>query len=615
MIFLMCIIAINCSDVEVTMIRIQQIKLAADCKDERAALLKKAAKLLRMEPAAIQSLSLVKRSIDARKKPDISRVYTVDVKVADEQAVFRKIRGKNGQIQLVEEKMYRFPAFEKTAAADAQTGAKAAGAQLPMRTVDRPMIVGAGPAGLFCGYMLAKAGFRPLLLERGREVHKRREDVERFWRDGVLDPGSNVQFGEGGAGTFSDGKLTTTVKDPKGRMQEVLRIFVEAGAPEEILYEAKPHIGTDILIKVVENLRSQIIKWGGEVRFESQVTALLTEDDRAAEASALSRRITGVVANGEEIRGGAVVLAIGHSARDTFQMLHGLQVPMEAKAFAVGLRMEHPREMIDRLQYGDCGISLPAAAYKVTAQTASGRGVYSFCMCPGGYVVNASSESGRTAVNGMSYSGRDGANSNSAMIVTVSPADYETYGGTGPLAGIAFQRHLEERAYEIGQGRVPVERYGDFRAAVCAGRGVQDSGDLRMTTQRNGVSTEIQPADRGGKLRARYPGFTPAIKGAWCFAPVHEILPAFLNQALVEGIDSIGRKMPGFADGDAYLSGVESRTSSPIRILRDETGQSALQGLFPCGEGAGYAGGITSAAMDGILIAEKVAMLYADVLR
>ena len=229
--------------------------------------------------------------------------------------------------------------------------------------------------------------------------------------------------------------------------------------------------------------------------------------------------------------------------------------------------------------------------------------------------MNASSESGRTAVNGMSYSGRDGANSNSAMIVTVSPADYETYGGTGPLAGIAFQRHLEERAYEIGQGRVPVERYGDFRAAVCAGRGVQDSGDLRMTTQRNGVSTEIQPADRGGKLRARYPGFTPAIKGAWCFAPVHEILPAFLNQALVEGIDSIGRKMPGFADGDAYLSGVESRTSSPIRILRDETGQSALQGLFPCGEGAGYAGGITSAAMDGILIAEKVAMLYADVLR
>lgn len=620
------------------MIRIQQIKLAADCKDEQAALLKKAAKLLRMEPAAIQSLSILRKSLDARKKPEIYAVYTVDVKVSDERAVFRKIRGKNGQIQLVEEKAYRFPmpkqpesdagqaakeepyrgtAFEKAVDADGQTGAKAAVAQLPMRTGDRPVIVGTGPAGLFCGYMLAKAGFRPLLLERGREVHKRREDVERFWQDGVLDSGSNVQFGEGGAGTFSDGKLTTTVKDPKGRMREVLRIFVEAGAPEEILYEAKPHIGTDILIQVVENLRSQIIKWGGEVRFESQVTALLTEDDRAAEASMQSRRITGVVANGEEIRSGEVVLAIGHSARDTFQMLHELQVPMEAKAFAVGLRMEHPREMIDRLQYGDCGISLPAAAYKVTAQTASGRGVYSFCMCPGGYVVNASSESGRTAVNGMSYSGRDGANSNSAMIVTVSPADYETYGGTGPLAGIAFQRHLEERAYEIGQGRVPVERYGDFRAAVCGRQNedqlfqAQRGENARRLVQENGFSHMPEQS----MLCRRYPGFAPAIKGAWQFVPVHEILPEFLNQALVEGIDLIGQRMSGFADGDAYLSGVESRTSSPIRILRDETGQSALQGLFPCGEGAGYAGGITSAAMDGILIAEKVAMLYADVVR
>ncbi len=380
------------AETEKTMIRIQQIKLAAYCEDEQAALLKKAAKQLRTGPSAIQSLSIVKKSLDARKKPEIYAVYTVDVKVSDERAVFQKIRGKSGQIQLVEEKPYRFPTPKVM--------------QKPT-PVDRPVIVGTGPAGLFCGYMLAKAGFRPLLLERGREVHKRREDVERFWRDGVLDPGSNVQFGEGGAGTFSDGKLTTTVKDPKGRMQEVLRIFVEAGAPKAILYEAKPHIGTDILIKVVENLRSQIIKWGGAVRFESQMTALLTEDDRAAEASMQSRRITGVVANGEEIRGGAVVLAIGHSARDTFQMLHGLQVPMEAKAFAVGLRMEHPREMIDRLQYGECGISLPAAAYKVTAQTASGRGVYSFCMCPGGYVVNASSESGRTAVNGMSYSGRE----------------------------------------------------------------------------------------------------------------------------------------------------------------------------------------------------------------
>lgn len=566
------------------MIRIQQIKLAADCKDERTALFKKTARLLRTEPSAIQTLSIVKRSIDARKKPDICRVYTVDVQVAHEQAVFRKIHGKNGQMQLVEEKTYQFPSVEKPIGKTAPC--------------ERPVIVGTGPAGLFCGYMLAKAGYRPLLLERGKEVHKRREDVERFWREGVLYPGSNVQFGEGGAGTFSDGKLTTSVKDPKGRMREVLRIFVEAGAPEEILYEAKPHIGTDILMRVVENLRRQIIEWGGEVRFASQVTSLLTENGRVA----------GVVVNGEEIRSSTVVLAIGHSARDTFQMLHELHIPMEAKSFAVGLRMEHPREMIDRLQYGECMIPLPAAAYKVTAKTASGRGVYSFCMCPGGYVVNASSESGRTAVNGMSYSGRDGANSNSAMIVTVSPRDYEAYGGTGPLAGIAFQRHLEERAYEIGWGEVPVERYGDFHEAVCA----EPGADKPVS---DSILRDLRSAGRDGILRSRYPGFAPAIKGAWQFAPVHEILPDFLNQALVEGIDLIGRKMSGFADGDAYLSGVESRTSSPVRILRDESGQSALKGLFPCGEGAGYAGGITSAAMDGILIAEKVASAYGNVVR
>lgn len=583
------------------MIRIQQIKLAVDCKNERTALLKKAARLLRLEPSTIQSLSIVKRSIDARKKPDICRVYTVDVQVANEQAVSRKIRGKDGQIQLVEEKTYRFPVSERMVQDKGRSvGEIDAGKQTVRRisTYDRPVIVGTGPAGLFCGYMLSKAGYRPLLLERGKEVHKRREDVERFWREGVLDPGSNVQFGEGGAGTFSDGKLTTSVKDQKGRMREVLRIFVEAGAPEEILYEAKPHIGTDILMRVVENLRGQIIEWGGEVRFASQVTSLLTENGRVA----------GVVVNGEEIRSSTVVLAIGHSARDTFQMLHELHIPMEAKSFAVGLRMEHPREMIDSLQYGDCNIPLPAASYKVTAKTASGRGVYSFCMCPGGYVVNASSELGRTAVNGMSYSGRDGANSNSAMIVTVSPGDYEAYGGTGPLAGIAFQRHLEERAYEIGRGAVPVEYYGDFHDAVCA----EPGADKPVS---DSILRDLRSAGRVGILRSRYPGFAPAIKGAWQFAPVHDILPDFLNQALVEGIDLIGQRMPGFADGDAYLSGVESRTSSPVRILRDETGQSALKGLFPCGEGAGYAGGITSAAMDGILIAEKVASAYTCVIK
>lgn len=350
------------------MIRITQIKLPLDCKDEKAALLKKAAGLLRVETDCLQSLSLVKKSIDARKKPDIYRVYTVDVKVADESRVLKRSGSKNGQIQLVEETAYHFPAIGGATVFEGS----------------RPIIVGTGPAGLFCGYMLARAGYRPVLLERGRELHKRLADVERFWQEGVLDPDSNVQFGEGGAGTFSDGKLTTTVKDPKGRMREVLRIFVEAGAPKKILYEAKPHLGTDILTDVVVNLRRQIEKWGGEVRFESQVTGLVVENGK----------IAGVEVNGSRLTGSVVVLAIGHSARDTFQMLDRLSVPMEAKAFAVGLRMEHPREMIDRLQYGGPNPMLPAASYKVTTKTASGRGVYSFCMCPGGYVVNASSEQG-----------------------------------------------------------------------------------------------------------------------------------------------------------------------------------------------------------------------------
>lgn len=541
------------------MIRISQIKISVTGKEKDMSvekqLTERAAKLLRTDRADISALSIVRRSIDARKKPALFFVYTVDVEVKNEAQLLKRLKGKEGQIQAVERKLYQF----------VRPGEN--------RLTAPPIIVGMGPAGLFCGYMLAKAGYRPILLERGKEVHKRLADVECFWKDGILDPASNVQFGEGGAGTFSDGKLTTTIKDPCGRQRAVLRIFVEAGAPENILYDAKPHIGTDILVKVVENLRKRILAWGGEIRFETQAEALLLEGGR----------VVGVMAGGHPLYGGAVVLAIGHSARDTFQKLYSQHVPMETKSFAVGLRMEHPRELIDRLQYGENADFLPAASYKATAKTASGRGVYSFCMCPGGYVVNASSEPGRTAVNGMSYSRRDGKNSNSAIIVTVTPDDF---GGEGPLAGIAFQRRLEEKAYEIGKGAVPVERYGDFREAVFGKK------------------------PKEGFIREYYPDFAPAIKGAWQFAPVHDILPDLLNQTLVEGIDSIGQSICGFDDGDAILSGVESRTSSPVRILRDETGQSAIRGLYPCGEGAGYAGGITSAAMDGILIAEKLASAY-----
>lgn len=592
------------------MIRISQIKISVTEKrtdtEIKTQLAKRAAKLLRMDATAILSLSIVRRSLDARKKRSLFFVYTVDVEVENETRILNRLKGneKEGRIQVVTQKSYQF----------VKPGEK--------QLTAPPVIVGTGPAGLFCGYMLAKAGYRPILLERGKEVHKRLADVERFWKEGILDPASNVQFGEGGAGTFSDGKLTTTVKDPCGRQREVLRIFVKAGAPEAILYDAKPHIGTDILVKVVEQLRRQILDWGGEIRFETRAESLLLAEGH----------VVGVMANGQPLYGGAVVLAIGHSARDTFQTLLSQQVPMEAKAFAVGLRMEHPREMIDRLQYGENAAFLPAAPYKVTAKTSSGRGVYSFCMCPGGYVVNAASEPGRTAVNGMSYSGRDGTNSNSAMIVTVTPEDFD---GEGPLAGVAFQRRLEEKAYEIGAGAVPVECYGDFRAAVLGGQasaqavsGTGGAGGISAseTQTKDGAESAsvlgAQATRRSGSallpegsLRKKYPDFTPAIKGTWQFAPVHDILPAALNQALVEGIDLIGQSMPGFDDRDAFLSGVESRTSSPVRILRDETGQSAIRGLYPCGEGAGYAGGITSAAMDGILIAEKLASTYHPVVR
>ena len=535
------------------MIRVNQIKLPLS--HSREDILYKTAKILRVAPEKILSWQIVKKSIDARKKSEIMVIYSVDVRVEAQDRVLRAC--KSQQVQAVTEKPYTFPAEGEE------------------KSSYRPVIVGTGPAGLFCGYLMAKHGYRPLILERGGCVEERQRDVEKFWQEGVLNPSSNVQFGEGGAGTFSDGKLNTLVKDKYGRNREVLRIFVENGAPEEILYEAKPHIGTDILCKVVRSMREQISAWGGEIRFHAQVTELCI--DRNC--------VTGVIVNGgETIACEAVILAIGHSARDTFEMLYEKRVPMESKSFAVGLRMEHPRKLIDRMQYGvEEHPLLPAASYKVTAQTSSGRGVYSFCMCPGGYVVNASSESGKLAVNGMSYSGRDGDNSNSAMIVTVTPQDYRD---DSPLAGIAFQRELEEKAYRIGGGAVPVERYGDYRCAVTG-----------------------QPSD-ASVIMQEYSDFAPAVKGGCHMAPVHDILPKELNEALVEGIDLIGQKVPGFADSGAYLSGIESRTSSPVRITRDETGQSVIQGLYPCGEGAGYAGGITSAAMDGMLIAEKIGAKY-----
>ena len=565
------------------MLRVNQVKLKTGHSE--ADLRRQTASILRVPEQNITELRIVRQSIDARKKPVIFYSYSVDVAVWDEEKILHRFRGKENLVCRSVQEEYRFPA----------SGSR--------KRKSPVIIVGTGPAGLFCGYFLALHGYRPILLERGRCVEERQRDVEAFWETGKLDTASNVQFGEGGAGTFSDGKLNTLVKDKDGRNRAVLETFVKFGAKESICYEAKPHIGTDVLCTVVKRMREEIIRLGGEVRFESQVTDIRVEagcvKGVTVEGPGTAKRPTfaesGNLAEGEEALGethsgeymecGQLVLAIGHSARDTFSMLQRRGVPMEAKSFAVGLRVEHPQQMINESQYGAAQPGeLGAAPYKVTAKAGNGRGVYSFCMCPGGYVVNASSEEGRTAVNGMSYSGRDGKNANSAIIVTVTPEDF---GSEHPLAGIEFQRRLEERAYAVGGGKIPVQRFGDFRRSIESG------------------------ADHEMPHRTEDFVLTPQCKGAWRWADVSRILPKACNEAIVEGMEAFGRQIAGFDRPDACLSGVESRTSSPVRIHRDEQLQSQIRGLYPCGEGAGFAGGIVSAAMDGIRVAEAIAREYA----
>lgn len=508
----------------------------------------KAAKILGVRPAEFLSFSLQRQSIDARKKDDVHLVCAVRATLNKESAILR--RAPKG-VTAVFDTPYALPALCRASS-------------LP------PVVAGMGPAGLFAALTLSRAGLRPIVLERGQDVDRRTVDVECFWSAGLLSPASNVQFGEGGAGTFSDGKLNTLVKDPKGRNRKVLELFVEAGAPEEILYESRPHLGTDLLVGIVSRMREEILRLGGEVRFGCRMTDVRVEQGAV-------RGVTLQTVGGEPqfLETGLLVLAVGHSARDTFVMLEKRQVPMQAKSFAVGVRIEHPQRMIDRNQYGtDYPDLLPAASYKVTRRTESGRGVYSFCMCPGGYVVNASSEEGALAVNGMSYQARDGRNANSAMIVTVTPEDY---GGMDVLAGVEFQRKLERAAYRLGGGQIPVQLFRDF---------------CRNTP--SSVLGEIEPS----------------VRGKYRLSNVREIFPQGLSSALEEGIRGCDVLIPGFAREDAVLSGVESRTSSPVRILRDEQFESRVCGLYPCGEGAGYAGGITSAAMDGLKIAEAIAKKY-----
>lgn len=525
------------------MIKITQLKLPL--KHTKEDLEKKVCKLLQIPPSSLQSIEILKRSLDARKTP-LMYSYQLGVFADREEKIVKQVRSKD--VVLENPVSYRFP----------ETGEEA------LR--HPPVIIGAGPAGLFCTYLLAKAGFHPILLERGEAVEKRQKKVAHFWETGELDTQSNVQFGEGGAGTFSDGKLNTLVKDSHGRSRFVLKTFVKFGAEDDILYESKPHIGTDLLVDVVRNMRNEIKMLGGEIRFQSQVTDFRIEEGR----------LTALEVNHQQwIETDTAILAIGHSARDTFELLFKRQIPMRAKAFAVGVRMEHPQQMINENQYGkNYPDVLPAAAYKLTRKVAGERGVYSFCMCPGGYVVNASSEAGMTAVNGMSYHARGGENANSAMIISVHPEDFE---GDGPLAGVEFQRRLERAAYREGRGKIPVQLFGDF----C----------------KNTVSTKL------GNVR-------PNTKGQWTFGNVRSIFPDKLADGLEEGIKGCERLIPGFAREDALLLGVESRTSSPVRIERNEAFESEISGIYPCGEGAGYAGGIMSAAMDGIKVAEAIAMKF-----
>lgn len=528
------------------MIRINQIKLTPDKGKEE--LVQKATKILRISEKEVLSLKIRKQSIDARKKPNIMYVYTVDVEVSNEQKIMR--RQKGNQVTLIHETPYDFP----------NSGTK--------KMEHRPVVIGSGPAGLFCAYLLAEHGYRPVVYERGASVEERKKDVERFWNEQILNPNSNVQFGEGGAGTFSDGKLNTLVKDTFGRGKEVLSRFVEAGAPSEILYQQKPHLGTDQLVGIVQFMRHQIEEMGGEFRFRSTVTDLMIRD----------RKLNAVIVNAkEEIPAEICILAPGHSARDTFAMLEKHNINMEPKSFAVGVRVEHPQTMINQDLYGEPeNDRLGASSYKVTHTLENGRGVYSFCMCPGGYVVNASSEKGMLAVNGMSYQARDSHNANSAIIVTVNPSDFPE---EGVLGGIALQRKLERAAWEAGKGKIPVQLFKDY----CTHQKSTRLGDV-----------------------------IPCIKGAYTLTDVRSIFPKEIGDSIEAGIHAFGKKLSGFDRPDALLEGVESRTSSPVRIVREPKKlTSNIEGIYPCGEGAGYAGGITSAAMDGIKVAEAVASVYA----
>ncbi len=520
------------------MIRLREIPLPPE--HNIAQLSFEAARMLRVSPSKIRKVSIVRRSVDARKKPDVKIVYTVDVSVeGSENKILKQSGCKRASVAPVS--YYKPP----RAARELNT---------------RPVVVGFGPAGMFAALVLALAGQRPLVLERGEDAASRKEKVDAFFAGGKLDPESNVQFGEGGAGTFSDGKLNTGVNNP--RIGWVLQQLVNAGAGEDILFDAKPHVGTDVLLTVVQNIRSRIISLGGEVRFGAKVT------DFSAENGVL----TGITVNGtEKIPCEKLVLCIGHSARDTFEMLHSRGIPMEPKPFSMGVRIEQKQVSIDKAQYGAENPALPPASYKLVRHLEN-ETVYTFCMCPGGFVVAAASEEGRVVTNGMSYADRAGENANAALLVTLNPKDFPY---EGALGGMVWQREIEEKAYKLsGSYKAPAQKVGDFL------RGVPSAGAGAVT-----------------------PTYQPGV----CWCDLHTVLPEKITTALKTAIPLLDKELSGFGDGEGVLTAPETRSSSPVRIVRGEDKQCvSLAGLYPAGEGAGYAGGIMSAAIDGTLCAEEI---------
>lgn len=533
-------------------IRINGIKLSID--HNSVDLINAIEKELRLPYKKVKQFNITKRSLDARKKDRIFYVYQLELDLLiDEKKLVNKLNKQN--IQMIEPKRNSFKLLTGT-----------------VKLEHRPIVIGAGPAGLFAALKLAKLGYKPLVLERGRDVERRYKDIKHFWSTGELNLNSNVQFGEGGAGTFSDGKLTTRIKD--SRIDEVFKVFVENGAPNEILYESKPHIGTDILIKMLKSLREQLLALGATIKFDAQVTKLIVEQGR----------VIGVEVNNEErISADIVVLAIGHSSRDTYKMLYEIGVELQSKPLAIGARIEHSQKLINTAQYGRYADApqLGAADYtliKKAGDTDSDRATYSFCMCPGGVVVAAASEKNAVVTNGMSYFNRASGVANSALVATVSTDDYK---GEDPLAGIRYLRKYEEKAYQLGGGgyKAPAQKVGDF----LNGRASSD------------LESSFKPTYR--------PGLTPS--------DLHKTLPEFVSKSLETAIIEFGKKLKGYNTADAILTGVETRTSAPVKIPRKEDFQALnIDGLYPTGEGAGYAGGIVSAAVDGLRVAEHIIQTY-----